>query len=430
MTRRRANFMAGVALVVVLLTALAATSGQADRPTAGDLFRQALESDGLDAALDRLAEALADTTEPYAIDPYELGIGLPAELVLRHQREEALALIQAIEPLFGDHPRYPQELGLAHLRCGHVEEARIALARAHELGNRPDLGWMLARLDELANLERLKAEREDRLVPGDVTGLDGPYFGQSPPGDEPEVFAPGYVNTTAHEYHISFAPDGREIVFSRSGIGTLVTCWTEGGWTVPEVVHLIDEDHLTEESNLTPDGRSIVFCGRGDIREPRILYRAERVEGGWGPPVTLFPGMYATATRDGALYYTAEGEGRDIGVIVRRNRTDSGYGEPVVVPGEGINSDAPDAHPWIAPDESFLIFDSYRQPGMGIFAAFRRPDGTWGRAIALCERLDIPPVGQPAMSHDLKYLFFCLAGDMYWLEASFLDEVRRESVSQ
>jgi hypothetical protein len=423
-----------VALAAIIATAAVLAAETAEKPAAHDLFEQTLAAEGLDAAVDTLARVIAvaatDSIELHAIDAYELGIGLPSRLVIRHQREEALALIQTIAPLFGEHPRYFKELGLAYLRCGRAEEARAALTRAAELGNRPDLAWMVAHLDELVAMERLKAEREDRLVPGASTGLHGLYLGQTPPGAVPEVFAPGILNTTAHEYHLSFAPDGREIVFSRGGVGTLVTRWEEDGWTVPEVVHLIDEDHLTEEANLTPDGQAIVFCGRARIREPRILYRAERSDRGWGPPTELFPGMYATSALDGSLYYTIAGEGRDYGAIVRRARVGDGYGEPELVGGEGVNTPAPDAHPWIAPDGQLLLFDSYRDPGMGIYAVCRRSDGVWGRAIPLGERLGIPPVGQPALSHDLKYLFFCLAGDMYWVDAGFLVEVRRESARE
>ncbi len=134
--------------------------------------------------------------------------------------------------------------------------------------------------------------------------------------------------------------------------------------------------------------------------------------------------MYATSTFDGTIYYTAHGEGRDYGAIVKRLRTGDGYGEPEVVSGEGINTEFPDAHPWIAPDESLLLFDSYREPGAGIYASFRRPDGTWSPAVSLHDRLGIPPIGQCALSHDGRYLFFCLAGDMYWVDAGFLDELR------
>lgn len=416
-------------LLALLFPTTTAAPPAATPPSVSGRFEQTLETEGLDAALAELTATLADSTQHDRLDPYEIGIGLPSRLVVRHEREAALAVVEAIGPWFGDHPRYPQELGLAHLRCGNAEQAREALTRAKELGGRPDIAWMLERIDELAALEKEKAKIEDRVVPGEPTDIDGPWFGQDPPGRTPEVFAPGYINTTAHEYHISLAPDGREIVFSRSGVGTLVTRWTGEGWTVPEVVHLIDEHHLTEESNLTPDGEAIVFCGRANIHEPRILYRSERSGAGWGPPKELFPGMYATSALDGSLYYTARGEGRDIGVIVRREWLGNAYGDTMVVGGDGINTDAPDAHPWISPDGNLLVFDSYRQPGMGIFAAFRHADGRWGKAIPLCERLGIPPVGQPALSPDLRYLFFCLAGDMYWVDAGFLEDVKRESLA-
>jgi hypothetical protein len=294
----------------------------------------------------------------------------------------------------------------------------------HLPGNPADLAWMVEHLDELVANAKQQAELEDELVPGEATGLTGPYLGQSPLGRTPEVFAPGILSTTAHEYHVSFAPDGSEIYFSRSRVGTLVTRRGAGGWTVPEKIDLIDGDHLTEEANLTPDGRSIIFCGRSGRRDKRVLYRAERTPDGWSTPTRLFPGMYATSTLDGTMYYTARGEGRDYGAIVKRRRIGDGYGVPEVVPGEGINTGFPDAHPWIAPDESLLLFDSYREPGAGIYASFRRADGTWSPAVCLNDHLGIPPVGQCALSNDGKYLFFCLAGDMYWVDAGFLDELR------
>ena len=419
-----ASLVAGLALLFVP-TAVVSAPESPGKPSAADLFERTLAAEGLDAALAGLREALADTTNPDAIDGYELAIDLPARLVVRHQRTEALELIKALKPLFGEDPRYWELLGSAHLRCGKGEEARDALTRARDaMADRADLAWMVEHLDDLVAVSRLQAEREDRLVPGASTGLDGPYLGQTPPGPVPEVFAPGILSTTAHEYHVSFAPDGREIVFSRSRVGSLVSRWEDGGWTVPEVVHFIDEDHLTEEANLTPDGRAIIFCGRTDLRSERELYRAERTPDGWSSPVRLFPGMYATSTLDGTLYYTAHGEGRDIGVIVSRRWTGDGYGEPETVAGEGINTEFPDAHPWIAPDESLLIFDTYRDPGAGIYATFRQADGAWSPAVPLHDRLGIPPVGQCALSPDGKYLFFCLAGDMYWVDAGFLDELR------
>ena len=160
----------GLALIF-LPTATVTAQDPPEKQSAADLFEQALAAEGLDAALVRLNEALADTTEPYAIDGSELIIDLPARLVLRHQRVEALELVKALQPIFGDDPRYWLELGNAHLRCANAREAREALTRARDLsGNRADLVWMVEHLDDLVANAKLQAEREDKLVPGEPTG--------------------------------------------------------------------------------------------------------------------------------------------------------------------------------------------------------------------------------------------------------------------
>ena len=393
------------------------------RPAAAAIFEQTLAEQGLDAAKARLREVMADTTGAYTIDPYELLRGLPMRLKQQGKKAEALALIELLGEFFGDSPRYWPELGNAYLLAGNREQATRALKKAVEMDStQAEIAWMLDHMDQIMANVKLQLAAEGKYTPGQNTGLQGPYLGQTPPGRLPEVFAPGIVNTTDNEYSISFSPDGREIYFSRGGTGTLVCRWTEEGWTAPEVLYLIDEQHVTEEANVAPNGRRIFFCGRRGLRDEREIYVAERAGHGWGTPTKLFPGMYATATLGNVLYYTEVTGRPDYGVIVRRLPTENGYGEPEVIPGN-VNSEGPDAHPFIAPDESFLLFDTYRQPGAGLYICFRRADGSWGEIIPLDDRLGIPPVGQAALSPDGKYLFFSLCGDMYWVDARFLAEL-------
>lgn len=393
-------------------------------PFAAAVFEQVLAERGLEAALARLREVLADTTGAYAVDAFEMLRGLPMRLKRQGKKAEALALIESLAGFYGDSPRYWPELADARLQAGNREKAREALRKAVEMdSSRVDLAWTRDHLDEVLAVIAIETAAEGKYAPGQNTGLKGPYLGQKPPGPRPEVFAPGIVNTSENEYSITFAPDGREIYFSRGGTGTLVCRWTEEGWTAPAVIHLIDEQHTTEEASIAPDGRRIFFCGRADLRSQREIYVAERAGGGWGTPRKLFPGMYPTVTRDGVLYYTEITGRPDYGVLVRRRPSGDGFGEPEVLQG-GMNSPAPDAHPFIAPDESFLLFDTYRQPGAGIYVSFRRPDGSWSGIISLCDRLGIPPVGQAALTPDGKYLFFSLCNDMYWVDAGFLRELK------
>jgi hypothetical protein len=392
--------------------------------SAAAIFEQTLAEKGMEAAEARLREMMADTSGAYVFDGRELVRGLPNRLFREGKRAEALRLVELLEPLYGEHPEYWFELGSAHLRADDKDRAQGALGKALEMDpERGDIAWMLRNLEQLLESIRIQIESEGKYAPGENTGIQGPYLGQEPPGRRPEVFAPGILCTTSHEYSISFSPDGREIYVSRSGVGTVVCRWEKEGWTAPEPFYFIDEDHLTEEANVAPDGSRIFFCGRGSLREKRELYQAERVGDGWGSPERLFPGMYATSTLDGTLYYTAETEPPDYGVIVRRRSTADGYSEPEVIEG-GMNSEFPDAHPFIAPDESFLLFDTYRKPNPGLYVCFRQPDGSWSDAIALGDALGIPPAGQCALSPDGEFLFFCLRGDMYWVSTEFLEDLR------
>jgi hypothetical protein len=134
--------------------------------------------------------------------------------------------------------------------------------------------------------------------------------------------------------------------------------------------------------------------------------------------------MYATSTLDGTLYYTKDVPGqRGNSDIVFRRLTAEGYSEPETPTG-GINSNTQDSHPFIAPDESYIIFGSKRDRRVGLCVCFRQKDGSWGKAHYLKDILGIPPAGQAALSPDGEYIFFCLAGDMYWAKADFLDELR------
>ncbi len=392
--------------------------------SAAGIFERVLAERGLEAAQARLREILADTTDAYALDAFELLRGLPLRLKQQGKKTEALALIETLADAYGDSPRYWPELADAYLQAGDREKARAALQKAVALdSSRADLAWTLSHLEEVMSVIAIQLGAEGKYAAGQNTGLSGPYLGQKPPGTRPEVFAPGIVSTTANEYSITFTPDGREIYFSRGGIGTLVCRWTDEGWTAPQVVYLIDEQHVTEEASVAPDGRRLYFCGRESLRSDREIYLAERAGAGWGTPRKLFPGMYPTATSNGVLYYTATGGRPDYGVLVRRLPVADGFGEPEVLVG-GMNSPAPDAHPFIAPDETFLLFDTYRQPGAGIYISFRRDDGSWSEIVSLGDRLGIPPVGQAMLTPDAKYLFFSMCNDMYWVDAGFLEELR------
>ncbi|MFC1639236.1 hypothetical protein ACFL3B_00565 [Gemmatimonadota bacterium] len=46
---------------------------------------------------------------------------------------------------------------------------------------------------------------------GHDSNPEGPYLGQTPPGNTPEIFAPGIISTGMNEVEAAFSPDGTEL---------------------------------------------------------------------------------------------------------------------------------------------------------------------------------------------------------------------------
>ena len=87
-------------------------------------------------------------------------------------------------------------------------------------------------------------------------------------------------------------------------------------------------------------------------------------------------------------------------------------------------------HSSIALDESYLIYDTQRSGSEwnadeNLFVCFRMEDGTWSEAYDLGSKLNLP-VGKmlATISQDNKYLFFCNRGDIYWVDAKIIEELR------
>ena len=278
-----------------------------------------------------------------------------------------------------------------------------------------------------------------RFKAGAQTGLKGPYLGQKPPGSRPEVFAPGIVSSAkAIEFGITFSPDGREMYFTRrleGGENTImVSRWEKDGWTAPGEAAFA-KGFPSNEPYITPDGRKLYFgCNRtrpGADRAEYAIWVVERTaSGAWGEPRYHGPGMFVSAARNGNLYMT------DVSGIVGRDRpvvvypwTGDRYAAPQRL-GGGVNSPVVADHAFIAPDESYVLFDSPVRPGGqggygDLYICFHNPDGSWGEALNLGDDVNTPATNfGPTVTPDGKYIFYCTRLDIYWVSTKVIDDLR------
>ena len=88
------------------------------------------------------------------------------------------------------------------------------------------------------------------------------------------------------------------------------------------------------------------------------------------------------------------------------------------------------AHAFIAPDESYIVFDSDNRPGGqggegDLYVVFRNPDGSWSDAFNLGDTINTPGTNFcPMVSPDGKYLFYAASRDIYWVSAEVIHRLR------
>jgi Tol biopolymer transport system component len=252
----------------------------------------------------------------------------------------------------------------------------------------------------------------------------GPY-GSTRPLPEPIVFGEGTISTGDMELNTAFTPDGRTLYFTKRTPKyqfwiIVVSHFQRGGWSEPEVAEFSGQ-YGDFDPFISPDGSKLFFCStRPAAGQPKTdfdIWLVEKKGTGWGAPQPLAEPIntkaqeyYPSVASNGTLYFSSSREGgKGRGDIYRARLVDGKYAEPENL-GDAINSQYHDGDPYIAPDESYLVFVSYGRPdGLGdgdLYISFRR-DGAWTKAVNLGPKINSSALDFcPIVSPDGKYFFF------------------------
>jgi len=256
---------------------------------------------------------------------------------------------------------------------------------------------------------------------GDVQVLQGPFLGQKPPGLTPELFAPGIVSTVEDEYAFEISPDGNEMMFVRTSRIMLARKNEDGTWSGPAVAPFSGKD-IDGECCFSPDGARIIFTSRRPLAGAKTasnVWFSEKSGGVWGkasplrgldsPKQIHAPSMAASGT----IY--------DSGLIRFR------FAEGRYSPAERITPPLDGYWPFVAPDESYIIFGKRPagQAAPDLHIAYQKKDGTWTDPIRLDDRINTPFIeANSFVTAAGKYFFFSRKFDIYWVSADFIEKLR------
>lgn len=308
------------------------------------------------------------------------------------------------------------------------------------------------------------------------TVLKGPYLDQKPPRDVPQLFAPNIISSGSHDLDITISPNGNEIFFTRAGFdwysSVLYMKKTEKGWQGPMMLPFKEIENYNYPF-ISPDGKYLLLEAQKSASEEQHpnqdIYISEKTINGWSEPSKLDNGinteyneMYISMASNGNLYFSAnypESRGRfDIYMFSPDDKT-----KPKAMQlDSNINSEFEEFHVYIAPDESYLIFDSPRPGGFGqndLYISYKKSDGAWAKAINMGDEINTPFGDiRPFVSYDRKYLFFCSnrpnpqlikqdkpynyeqfmkridgpgngSQDIYWVDAKIIEKLRPKELN-
>ncbi|MFC1547230.1 FlgD immunoglobulin-like domain containing protein [Candidatus Neomarinimicrobiota bacterium] len=290
--------------------------------------------------------------------------------------------------------------------------------------------------------------------PGELNGQDtdillsGPYLGQEPPGTVAQIFVPESLRSTSEWWWhrgLVFPSDGTEM-YSDIYVGTdnegITIRYQEiidGIWTDPQRTDF-DGGYAEASPTFLDNGNIMYFLSDKPGESNYRIWKTSRIDGTWLEPVavriSLVTGLYGgweiSIAADETLYLRMSSVASNLDIYMCE-KSGEGYAAPVRM-SNNINSDGMDLAPFVAPDESYLIWSSSRSGGYGandLYISFRDYDGEWSPAINMGSAVNTSTYqGGPSVSADGAYLFFNSDGNPHWIDASIIDDLEPLSIDQ
>jgi len=267
------------------------------------------------------------------------------------------------------------------------------------------------------------------------------------PADIPLVFGEGIISTDDYEFAITFTPEMDELFFTRRKPMEDNTIYSmqlvDDKWSSPKPAFFTATEGWDFEPHINPKGDKLYFGSTrplNDTIESTGLHQwfCIKEEKGWSKPKPLEKPfidkaiiMYLTSSKNGNLYFTSgEKVYKPENWVIYNSVLENNQYKSIDRMGKIINAAGKwVAHSYIAPDESYMIYDFKSDVGFGksdLYISFNK-NGKWTKPYNLGPKVNTDQTEMAAsVSPDGKYLFFHRGddteGNIYWIDFLLLKE--------
>jgi hypothetical protein len=274
------------------------------------------------------------------------------------------------------------------------------------------------------------------------------------PTDIPQLFAKGIISTNSYEFAITFSPEMDELFFTRRNRGEdnkiYIMQLFNGKWSNPEPTFFTATKGWDFEPHISPKGDKLYFGSTRplpDSSQSNGLHQwyCTKTQDGWRNPVPLERPfmdksiiMYLTSSENENLYFTTGEKGdQPEDWVIYKSIVKDDYYKSIDRMSKDINGTGKwIAHSFIAPDESYLIYDFKSDLGYGksdLYISFHK-NGIWSKPHNLGPKVNTNQTEMAAsVSPDGKYLFFHRGneneGNVYWVDFKTVMENIKKNIN-
>ena len=263
------------------------------------------------------------------------------------------------------------------------------------------------------------------------------YFDLPLPNEVPQDFNPELLDLNGSfkfnveikhcdQIYFTTITGNENIYFSKKDKGT---------WSEPKIASFSDPNHSDADPFLTKDGERIYFISKRptsptDKKLEWNIWYANYSNGKWTKPQPLpepinseeFDEYFFSISDKGNVFFSSNRKGGEgsFDIYTAKLLGDLKFSAPQNA-GRPLSTEKYEFDPYIAPDESFILFSINEKGGSDLYVSHKDQNGNWMEPQNLGDKINRTDQDfAPSLSVDGKFIFFSNDGKLKWVSSDVL----------